>query len=42
MSQTYYDNIKKPKLQDRDLKNLCILPEHSAEGFMSKREHCGS
>ena len=46
MSQTYYDNIKKPKLQDthssRDLKNLHILPENSAEGFMSRREHCGS
>ena len=46
MSQTYYDNIKKPKLQDthssRDLKNLHILPENSAEGFMSRREHCGN
>ena len=46
MSQTYYDNIKKPKLQDthsaRDLKNLRILPENSAEGFMSRRQHCGS
>ena len=46
MSQTYYDNIKKPKLQDthsaRNLKNLRILPENSAEGFMSRREHCGS
>ena len=46
MSQTYYDNIKKPKLQDthsaRDLKNLRILSQNSAEGFMSRREHCGS
>ena len=46
MSQTYYDNIKKPKLQDthtaRDLKNLRILPENSAEGFMSRRQHYGS
>ena len=46
MSQTYYDNRKKPKLQDthsaRDLKNSCILPQNSAEGFMSRREHCGS
>ena len=46
MSQTYYDNIKKPKLQDthssRDLKNLHILPENSAEGFMSRRKHCES
>ena len=26
----------------RDLKNLRILPENSAEGFMSRRQHCGS
>ena len=46
MSKTYDYNIKKPKLQDThsawDLKNLCILPQNSVEGFMSRREQCGS
>ena len=42
MSQRY-DNIKRPKplsYSARDLKNLCILLENSAEGFGSRRERC--
>ena len=42
MSQRY-DNIKRPKplsYSARDLKNLCILLENSAEGFGSRRECC--
>ena len=46
MSQTYYDNIKKPKLQDTQLGILkgyafCQKIQHTL-GFMSRREHCGS
>ena len=33
---------KAARYSTRDLKNLSILPENSAEGFMSRREHCGS
>ena len=43
MSQRYYDNIKRPKplrYSARDLKNLRILLENSAEGFGSRRERC--
>ena len=43
MSQRYNDNIKRPKLlrySARDLKNLCILLENSAEGLKSRRERC--
>ena len=38
-----YDNIKRPKPQDTELEilqNLGILPENSAEGLGSRREHC--
>ena len=43
MSQRYYDNIKRPKplrYSARDLKNLRILLENSAEGLKSRRERC--
>ena len=43
MSQRYNDNIKWPKplrYSARDLKNLCILLENSAEGLGSRREGC--
>ena len=46
---TYESNIlwqhkkaKAARYSAMDLKNLCILPENSAEGFMSRRKHCGS
>ena len=32
---------KAARYSTRDLKNLSILPENSAEGFMSRREYCG-
>ena len=43
MSQRYYDNIKRPKplrYSARDLKNLRILLENSAECLGSRRERC--
>ena len=43
MSQRYNDNIKRPKplrYSARDLKNLRILLENSAEGLRSRRERC--
>ena len=43
MIQGYNDNIKRPKplrYSARDLKNLCILLENSAEGLGSRRECC--
>ena len=43
MSQRYNDNIKRPKplrYSARDLKNLRILHENSAEGLGSRRECC--
>ena len=43
MSQRYNNNIKRPKplrYSARDLKNLCILLENSAEGLKSRRERC--
>ena len=45
MGQTYSGNIKKAKAarySAMDLKNLHILPENSAEGLRSRREHCQS
>ena len=45
MGQTYSGNIKKAKAarySASDLKNLHILPENSAEGLRSRREHCWS
>ena len=41
MSQRYKGNIKKAKAtrySARDLKNLCILQENSAEGLKSRRK----
>ena len=43
MSQRYNNNIKRPKplrYSARDLKNLRILLENSAEGLKSRRERC--
>ena len=40
MSQRYNDNIKSSKPQDRDLKNVKILPETLAEDLGSRRECC--
>ena len=45
MSQRYNDNIKRQKplilgISDRDLKNLCILPENSEESLRCIRECC--
>ena len=41
MRQRYNDNTKRPKPKEnqagRDLKNLCILPENSAEDLGSRR-----
>ena len=37
-----HKKAKAARYSARDLKNLRILPENSAEGFMSRRQHCGS
>ena len=45
MSKIHNDNIKKAKAARysiRDLKNLCILLENSAEGLGSRKEDCWS
>ena len=44
MSKIYNDNIKAKaaRYSTRDLKNLHILPENSAEGLKARREHCWS
>ena len=41
MSQRYNDNRARAKRKSaRDLKNLVILQENSAEGLRPRREHC--
>ena len=37
-----YEKAKAARYSAKDLKNLCILPENSAEGLGCRREHCWS
>ena len=37
-----HKKAKAARYSARDLKSLRILPANSAQGFMSRREHCGS